>query len=172
MFQAPPEAPKYVLPQPGGMRLPTWLLALLFAVGFAGVGGGIFWLIAGHSPKTSAAIENPDAKAAAKVNPLQQYIEITGLRFSALDKGGVQVAFIVVNHSDADIIGLTGTATIKAKTQKAEEDPVGTVPFQLSMPAQSSKELTLPLTTKLKIVDMPDWQNVVVNVLVTSPPGA
>jgi hypothetical protein len=40
------------------------------------------------------------------------------------------------------------------------------------MPAQSSKELTLPFTTKLKLMEMPDWQNVTVTVKITSPPGA
>jgi len=154
------------------MRLPTWLLTVLFAVGFAALGGGAFWLFSGHSQKTAAVVVNPDDKGAPKENPIQKYIEITGVRFLPMEKKGIQVSFVVVNHSDSDIVGLTGTATIKAKTQKAEEDPVGTVPFQLSMAAQSSKELTLPLTTKLKMVDMPDWQNVVVNVQITSPPGA
>jgi hypothetical protein len=79
---------------------------------------------------------------------------------------------VLVNHSDTDLVGLAGSATILGRTQKSEQDPVGTVAFQTSMAAQSSKELTMPLTTKLKLVDMPDWQQVTTQVQITAPPGA
>jgi hypothetical protein len=134
------------------------------------LGGALYWFFL-RSPSTSAVIEAPATKAGAAENPLQKYIEVNGLRFGSQAKG-VQVTFVLINHSDSDIIGLTGTATVLAKTDKAEETPVGTVDFQTSMPAQSSKELTLPLTTKLKLMEMPDWQNVAVTVKITSPPGA
>jgi hypothetical protein len=157
-------------PRRAGMNLPTWLLTLLFAVGFLAVGGGLYWLF-GRSAQTSAVLEAPAPSAGAKDNPVQKYIEVTGMRFASMSKG-VQATFVLVNHSDSDIVGLTGTATVMAKTQKAGEEPIGTVDFQTSMAAQTSKELTLPLTTKLKMVDMPDWQNVTVTVHITSPPGA
>jgi hypothetical protein len=32
-----------------------------------------------------------------------------------------------------------------------------------------SKELTAPLTTKLKIYELPDWQNVTTDVQITAP---
>jgi hypothetical protein len=135
------------------------------------IGGGVYWFFL-RSPATSAVIDSPAARpGAAAENPLQKYIEVNGLRFGSQAKG-VKVTFILVNHSDSDIIGLTGTATVVAKTDKAEEEPVGTIDFQTSMPAQSSKELTLPLNTKLKLMEMPDWQNAKATVKITSPPGA
>ena len=70
------------------------------------------------------------------------------------------------------VVGLTGNATLWGRTQKSEEDAVGTVAFQTSMAAQTSKELTLPFTTKHKLMEMPDWQNVTVDVQITSPSGA
>ena len=146
-------------------------MALLFAILFVALGGGAYWLFGPRSATTSAVIEAPAAKTDAKENPLQKYIEVSGLRFGPMSKG-VQVTFLLINHSDSDVVGLTGTATIFAHADKGDDEQVGTVDFQLSMPAQSSKELTLPLNTKLKLVDMPDWQNAKAKVLVTSPPGA
>jgi hypothetical protein len=57
-------------------------------------------------------------------------------------------------------------------TQKKEEDPVGTFTFQTAMAAQQSKDMQMPFDTKLKLVDLPDWQNTKVEVQITSPPGA
>jgi hypothetical protein len=172
MFQtAPPPPPQYARPR-GGQRLPTWALAVLFALGFGVVGSGVYWFFGPHqSQKVAATVESPAAKPGTAQNPLQKYIEITGLRFSP-DSKGVQVAFVVINHSDSDLVGLAGNVTIWGRTQKSEEDAVGTFTFQTSMAAQSSKELTMPLNTKRKMVDMPDWQNVSVDVQITAPPGA
>lgn len=169
MFQPPPtQAPRYAVPQPN-THPPTWLMAVAIGVIVVLVGGALYWFF-GRSPSTSAVIEAPKTGAATE-NPLQKYIEVNGLRFGSQAKG-IQVTFVLINHSDSDIIGLTGTATVLAKTDKAQEEPVGTVDFQTSMPAQSSKELTLPFTTKLKLMEMPDWQNVTMTVKITSPPGA
>jgi hypothetical protein len=172
MFQpappTPPAPPQYLPPPPGGIRLPTWLLAVLFALVIGAVGLGIIWLFTGHSTPKTAVIETP---AAAKENPVQKYIEISGLRFAPTTKGSA-VSFVVINHSDSDLVGLAGNVKVFGLTQKAEEDPVGTFTFQTSMPAQSSKELQMPLTTKLKLMELPDWQNVKVVVQITAPPGA
>jgi hypothetical protein len=149
--------------------MPTWLMALLFAVGFVGLGYGAYTLFGQHGSTTSAVIEAPAAKPGAPTeNPAQKYIEVAGVRFSSMSKG-VQIGFVLINHSDSDIVGLTGTATVFAKTDKGDETPVGTVDFQTSMPAQSSKDMVLPFTTKMKLMELPDWQNVDVKVKITGP---
>ena len=146
-------------------------MAVLFAIGFAVVGGGIYWIIVSQHPqKPAATVESPAAKPGDKQNPVQKYIEITGLRFGPTSKG-VQVTFVVINHSDSDLVGLAGNVTIWGRTQKSEEDAVGTFTFQTSVAAQSSQQLTMPLTTKLKLMEMPDWQNVTVDVQITAPPA-
>jgi hypothetical protein len=153
--------------------MPTWLMAILFALLFVGVGGGIFWFISSQHAQTTptATVESPAAKPGSATNPLQKYIEITGVRFDKATKG-VVVKFVVVNHSDSDLVGLAGNVTIWGRTQKSEEDAVGTFTFQATLPAQTSRELTMPLTTKLKMMQMPDWQNVTVDVQITAPTGA
>jgi hypothetical protein len=59
-----------------------------------------------------------------------------------------------------------------AKSDSGEQTAVGTVKFQTSMQALSSKELQLPFETKKKLMELPDWQNVVVKVEITAPSGA
>jgi hypothetical protein len=169
--QQPPQyapQPQYAPRPRGRLQLPTWLLALLFACAIVGVGGGAIWLFTGGSgSKATAVIETP----VSKENPVQKYIEITGLRFAPTTKG-VAVSFVVVNHSDSDLVNLAGTVKVWGLTQKKEEDPVGTFTFQTAMAAQTSKELQMPFATKLKMVELPDWQNVKVDVQITAPPGA
>lgn len=170
MFQPAAPPPQYLPPL--ASRHPVWLTAVSAGVLVVLVALALYWFFGRSTPTTSAVIEIPAPKAgAATDNPLQKYIEVSGLRFGPQAKG-IQVTFLLVNHSDSDIVGLTGTATVLAKTDKAEEEAVGTVDFQTSMAAQSSKELTLPLTTKLKLMEMPDWQNAKATVKITAPPGA
>ena len=170
-YGQPQYAPPYGQPRPHAFQMPTWLMAMLFALGFVVVGGGIFWIATGNSqsaPKPAATVESPAAKPGSSTNPLQKYVEVTGVRFIKASKG-VNVTFVLINHADSDLVGLAGNVTIWGRTQKSEEDAVGTFNFQTSMPGNSSKELTMPLTTKLKMMQMPDWQNVTVDVQITAP---
>jgi hypothetical protein len=170
--QQPQYPPQYGQPRRPGFQMPTWLMAMLFALGFVVVGGGIYWIATGSSSQSSqkpaATVESPAAKPGAGTNPLQKYVEVTGVRFTKASKG-INVVFVLINHADSDLVGLAGNVTIWGRTQKSEEDAVGTFTFQTSMPASSSKELTMPLTTKLKMMQMPDWQNVTVDVQITAP---
>ena len=119
-------------------------------------------------PATIASVESPAAKPGATQSPVQKYVEVTGLRWAKMAKG-VTVTFILVNHSSNDLVGLAGNATVWGSTQKSEEDAVGTFAFETSMAAQSSKELTLPFSTKLKFNEIPNWQNVTVDLQITAP---
>src|SRR5664279_2017641 len=97
---AAPVAPPRQFPPPrgGGIHMPTWLMAMLFALGFVAVGGGVFWFINyQRSQKPSAVVESPAAKPGAKQNPLQKFIEVTGVRFGGSSKG-VTITFLLVNH--------------------------------------------------------------------------
>jgi hypothetical protein len=161
-------------PPPSG--LPTWLLAIVFAFAFVGLGAAIYWTAAylkGGNTKPTAAVESPAAKAGAKVNPLQKYVEITGVRFVSdpkdKTKTKVLVRCIVINHSEADLSGLAGNVTIWGRTQKSEEDAEGTFTFSTNLRPFEAKEIEQPLNTKLKIYELPDWQNVTTDVQITAP---
>ena len=84
-------------------------------------------------------------------------------------KGKLIAKFIVTNHSSGDLTGLAGNVTIWASTKRSEEDAQGTFSFITDVPAYGSKEVTTPLTTKLKVYELPDWQNVTTDLQITAP---
>ena len=167
--------PQYAPPPARGMNLPVWVLTILFAFGIGGVVAGVYWLMqsgksqTGSGPAPTAAVESPAAKPGAKVNPLQKYIEVSGVRFTQDLKKNTQARFVLINHSEADISGLAGNVTIWGRTRKSEEDAQGTFSFTTNLGPFESKELTVPLNTKLKIYELPDWQNVSTDVQITAP---
>ena len=172
-----PAPPAYMPPPPQANAprrsgLPTWLLAVLFAFAFLGLGSGIYWLLGagrGTNVKPAAAVESPAAKPGAKASPFQKYIEISGVRFVETPKNKTDVRFVVTNHSGADIPDLGGNVTVWGRTRNSEEDAAGTFTFKTDLKAYESKDMSAPLNTKLKIYELPDWQNVSTDIQITSP---
>jgi hypothetical protein len=163
-----PEPP----PQQGFGGLPTWALTIICTIGFVALVAGIYWLVGSHNTATAVAnVESPAAKPGASTNPWQKFIEISGLRLveDPKSKGKIIAKFIVTNHSQGDLTGLAGNVTIWASTKRSEEDAQGTFSFITDVPAFGSKEVTTPLTTKLKVYELPDWQNVTADLQITAP---
>jgi hypothetical protein len=174
--QGPPQYYPQQPPRSGIQNLPPWLLAIVFAVG---IGGGVFGIYSllrtgttsGTGPTPAAVVESPAAKPGAKTNPLQKYIEISGVRFSQDARKKTLVTFVIVNHSESDMSGLAGNVTIWGRTQKSEEDAQGTFSFSTSLAPFESKTVTAPLDTKKKIYELPDWQNISTDIQITAPAG-
>jgi len=161
-----------------GITLPPWLLSIVFAILFLAVGAGAYFGIryfSGSSQASStapAATENAPAAAAAKgkANTLQKYVEVVGMRLLEDPKQKPQVRFVVVNHSGAEIADLAANVNLWARTAKSDEEAVGTFSFKLpSLGAYETKEMSGPLNTKLRVYELPDWQNLVAEVQITSP---
>ena len=77
---------------------------------------------------------------------------------------------MVVNHSGAEIADLSANVNLWARTAKSDEEAVGTFTFKIaSLGAYESKDLTVPINTKLKVYELPDWQNLTAEVQITSP---
>jgi hypothetical protein len=178
-YQQPPQY--YVQPpqKRGGLNLPIWLMTILFALAIAGVVFGMNWLLssnkgsAGNGPAPTSTVESPAAKPGAKASPFQKHIEISGVRFVPdPKKKGTLVKFLVINHSESDATGLSGNVTIWGRTQKSEEDAQGTFSFTTNLGPYESKEITAPVNTKLKIYELPDWQNITTDVQITAPSGS
>jgi len=167
---APLSAAQYAAPPHAG--LPTWLLAILFAFAFVGLGAGVYWTIDYFRGGTQAA-STPAvhvARTPAKPNPFQKYIEVAGIRFVENAQHQLEARFIVINHSDADLADLGGTVNIWGRTAKAEEEAAGSFSFKVpSLLPNESKETVAPLITKLKPYELPDWQNLDSVVQITSP---
>jgi hypothetical protein len=182
--QSPPAPPVAARPgtrsgrRPSGsfVALPTWLLAILFAFAFLGLGSGIYWLVGHFKGRTQAstpmsAVESPAAKPGTPTSPYQKYIEISGIRFLSdpKDKNKTLVRFTVTNHSEADFQDLAGNVTLWGRTQKSEEDAQGTFAFSTPLKPLESKDVTSPLTTNLKVYELPDWQNATADLQITRP---
>jgi hypothetical protein len=158
--------------------VPTWLLAILFAVGFVMIVGGIYWLVS-PSKSNSAALSKPSANAenaavkpGGPVHPLQKYIEISGIRFQqdARNKKIITVTFEVTNHSAADAIGLAGNVTLWSNTRRSDEDAQGSFTFATDLKGNESKEMTVKLNTTKPLVELADWQYLSPDVQITAPP--
>jgi hypothetical protein len=149
-------------------------MALLFALGFIVLIGGIFfgYQYFGKGPRAErAGVTEPAAAARTKTsNPVQKYIEVVGIRLVQDAKHRPEAKFIVVNHSGAELNDLNANVTIWASTSRSDEDSVGTFSFKLgSIAANESTELTAPFNTKLKIYELPDWQNATADVRLVNP---
>jgi hypothetical protein len=149
-------------------------LTVVFALAFVGLVGGIYWVVqamrGGSQPGAPpASVESPAAKSGAKTNPLQRYIEVAGVRFVQDAKKKTMAKFLLINHSEADFSGLAGNVTIWGRTQKSEEDAEGTFSFTTNLAPLESKDLSAPVNTKLQIYEMPDWQNVTLDLQITAP---
>jgi hypothetical protein len=163
-----PEPP----PQRGLGQLPTWLLAIICTAGFVALVAGAYWLVGSHNSSTAVSnVESPAARPGASSNPWQKFIEVSGVRLveNPNSKGKIIAKFMVTNHSSGDLTGLAGNVTIWASTRRSEEDAQGTFSFITDLPAYGSKEVTAPLTTKLKVYELPDWQNVTTDLQITAP---
>jgi hypothetical protein len=149
-------------------------MTIIFLFAFVGLGSAIYWGIAYMRGRTSAApsttVENPAAKPGTKTNPLQKYIEVSGIRFNE-DRKKKQplVNFVITNHSGAEITGLQGNVTVWGRTNKSEEEAAGTFTFSTNLGPFESKDMSAPLTTKLQMIELPDWQNVSTDVQITAP---
>jgi hypothetical protein len=175
-WQAPPQP---IQPQaaawhqpPARSAPPTWLMGLGFAAAFILVGAGLYFGIQrfGGNAAQKAGVENPSNPSRQKVtNPLQKYLEVVGVRLIAANKKPT-ARFVVVNHSGAEINDLAANVTLWASDSRSEEDAVGSFKFTLpSIGPYESKDLTAPLKTKLKMYELPDWQNETAEIQITSP---
>ena len=159
--------------------MPTWLMSLVFALAFGGIVAIAYFGIQffKKEPATAQTASAPpvETKAApsstpANANPLLKQIEIGGLRLTQTKDQKTEVRFLVVNHSGAEIPDLAATVDLQARTSKKDEEAVGSFAFKIPVLAPyESKEVTTLVSTKLKVYELPDWQNLDLRLQITSP---
>ena len=160
-------------PPRSGLAIPTWALAIIFALVLIGLGAAAIWFF--HSSSSGAMASGPAPAAAGtpatpgKEHLMQKYIEVSGIRFIENSKKETEARFLVINHSGADVSDLAATVSVFGRAGKTEE-AAGTFSFKLSsLGPYESKEATAPIETKLKVYELPDWQFVTTQVQITSP---
>jgi len=171
--------PRALPPEPKGIALPPWLMSIVFAILFVALGVGAYFGIKYFSGSGEAATGGPPAAlqkaplsagAKAKASALQKYVEVVGLRLTEEPNKKPQVRFVVVNHSGAEIADLAANVNLWARTAKSDEEAVGTFSFKIaSLGPYETKEMSGLLSTKLRVYELPDWQNLVPEVQITSP---
>ena len=144
---------------------------LLFAGLFLLLGAGVYYGYQ-HFGKSGPSSPEPAAVATKPkaTNPIQKYIEVVGIRLTTDAKKKPVAKFLIVNHASTEVANLGANVTLWASTSRSEEDSVGFFKFHVdSIGPYESKEVSAPFTTKLKIYELPDWQNATAEVQITSP---
>ena len=154
-------------------------MSILFALVFGGVVFGAYsiWQNLKKDPASttqgSAGLENPStvtATGAASNNPLLKQVEVAGLRLTQNKAKKTEIRFLLINHSGGEIQDVTGTLNLRARTSKKDEEPIGACAFKLpSLGPYESKDMVAILNTKLKVYELPDWQNLEAQLQITSP---
>lgn len=165
---APAAPPVYVIGP--ARRTPGWLVALLVAVGLTALGGGAYyWLLASKRSANQAAApeRTPEATAATTSgNRLSKYIEATGFRVTEDERKRLNVRFLIVNHSPADIGDLAGRVYLKTTEGKSIAD----FDFKTTrLGPYESIEFTVVVSTTLRAYEIPDWQFLRADLEITSP---
>src|ERR1700690_1878601 len=167
----PPEAvPSLVGPPPAvsppvssRVAVPGWLLSVMFGLVFIVILlGVIVWRQSRQAPPAAAPSEAAQIAAAETVpttqsNPELKDLELIGFRLTEDDKQKPFVQFVVVNHSGADLGTVTLKGDLKGITNGGQQT-VGSFEFSTPLNAYESKELKVPLDTKMRVYELPDWQ--------------
>lgn len=193
MAQAPPPPPGPAAPpaaqqassQPvyyavGAQRkgTPGWLVAILVAAALCAIAGGLYYYT--HRPKAATSLQAqgtpfekvPVAGGASGSSKLAKFIEVTGFRVSEDAKSRLQVQFLVVNHSSADIGDLAGTIRLRTTDTKPGEKDLATFDFKATkLGPYESIEFKVITSTGLRAYELPDWQFLTADVDITSPAG-
>jgi hypothetical protein len=173
-YYQPPQsqAPVYTIDNGGKKGMPTWLVALLTLVVIGGGLFGVYRILSTRNGKTnaadSAATQAPGVITSS--NPYAKYIEVVGVRLlESADKKPL-VRFAVINHSPAELSGLELRINFTASTGGSGSQPIAVVDAKVgSVPAYGIKDMESPLSTNLKIYELPDWQFVRTSVEITAP---
>lgn len=92
-------------------------------------------------------------------HPYAKYIELAGFRLAEAKPGEVEIKFVIVNHSEADLGDLEFNVRIRTTTAKPEDPPVAN--FQVktaSLGPLEIRDVGTKVATKLRIYELPDWQ--------------
>ena len=103
-------------------------------------------------------------------HPFAKYIELAGFRLTESKAGQLDVKFVTVNHSEAELSDMELTVRVRTTAAKPEDPPV--VEFQAKVPAMSPLEvhdISAKAATKLRIYELPDWQFLRAEFDITSP---
>ena len=154
--------PTYSIPPPK-QGPPAWIVVLIVAVVLIGAGwAGITFLRPGSgsasSDRSSTKMTSP-VEATKKDHPFARHLEIAGFRVVETPKQKLQMHFVVINHSAADLPDMTLQVKLESSKAKPGDEPISTFKVKLpSMGGYESKEVKAEAPTRLRAYEFPDWQ--------------
>lgn len=136
----------------------TRVLALLFSLTLLLAGCG------GTETDSAATAEQgpllpPSPVGSTSRHPFAKYIELAGFRLSEVNPGTIQVKFMAISHSDADMGDIT--MDVRLMTTEAAPGDAPLAEFEgriLGLGPQGAVEVTATVATELRVYEIPDWQ--------------
>ena len=117
-----------------------------------------------------AAPENTGPATTSSKHPLAKYIELAGFRLAEAKPGQLDVKFVAINHSEADLGDLELTVRLRTTAAKPEDPPVAEFQAKVaSLGPLEIRDITGKVTTKMRIYELPDWQFLHAEFDITSP---
>lgn len=119
---------------------------------------------------TKQGPENTGPATTTSKHPLAKYIELAGFRLTESKPGELDVKFVAINHSEADLGDLGLTIRLQTTAAKPGDPPLAE--FMAKVPSLGPleiKDISAKVTTKLRIYELPDWQFMRANFDITSP---
>jgi ABC-type glycerol-3-phosphate transport system substrate-binding protein len=116
------------------------------------------------------AVEITGPATTLSKHPLAKYIELAGFRLTEAKPGQLDVKFVTVNHSEAELGELGLTIRLRTTAAKPGDPPIAE--FQAKVPALRPLEISdvdAKVNTKLRIYELPDWQFLRAEFDITSP---
>ena len=117
-----------------------------------------------------ATPENTGPATTTSKHPLAKYIELSGFRLAESKPGELEVKFVAINHSEADLGDLELTVRLRTTAAKPEDPPVAE--FKAKVPSLGPLEIrdtSAKVATKMRIYELPDWQFMRADFDITSP---
>jgi hypothetical protein len=143
----------------GGVTLVT--LAIVFAAS-----GYLFQSNPGSSesqPEKQApavAQANTTPSVAAGGSPLSKYVEVTGFRFVVDLNKKSEIHYLVVNHSAAQLGGITVWVTLRSASAKAGQPPFTRFSFRApDLGPFESREMVSTIEKLPRTLTLPEWQD-------------
>lgn len=118
---------------------------------------------------TQVTAESSTATTASK-HRFAKYLELAGFRLRESAAGKLDVKFVAINHSDADLGDIT--VKIRIRTNQAAPGDAPVTEFEASIPKfgpQETREISAKAETKLRIYELPDWQFLRAEFDITAP---
>ena len=147
--------------------MPPWLMTGLIAFLMAITGIAIVNFIVpskaaatATAPTATPLPEPSPAPPPPVANPAplsKRMVELTGFRVRPDKSGKTSVQYVVINHSEADMRGLTAHVVLRSATAKPFQAPIANFTVRLpNMTSLESKDLTTLVETPIDR-SVPDW---------------